>query len=96
MLRSEVVTMSHNSRKSIKVDQGPKPGGRFCLSQRSYSGASALRSGISEILIKPLNGSFSSKIKWIAQDADRPKTHTPNRKRPALQLISTHAKYQQE
>ena len=76
--------MSHNSRKSIKVDQGPKPGGRFCLSQRSYSGASALRSGISEILIKPLNGSFSSKIKWIAQDADRPKTHTPNRKRPAL------------
>src|SRR5262245_14572431 len=28
-----------------------------------YSGARALRSGASEILIRPLNGSFSSKIK---------------------------------
>jgi len=28
-----------------------------------YSGARALRSGMSEIFIRPLNGSFSSKIK---------------------------------
>jgi len=31
--------------------------------ERAYSGARALRSGTSEILIRPLNGSFSSKIK---------------------------------
>jgi hypothetical protein len=29
----------------------------------SYKGARALRSGMSEIIIRPLNGSFSSKIK---------------------------------
>ena len=33
------------------------------LSERAYSGARALRSGMSEILIRPLNGSFISKIK---------------------------------
>jgi hypothetical protein len=32
-------------------------------SERAYSGARALRSGMSEILIRPLNGSFISKIK---------------------------------
>ena len=31
--------------------------------ERAYSGARALRNGISEIIIRPLNGSFSSKIK---------------------------------
>jgi hypothetical protein len=31
--------------------------------ERAYSGARALRNGISEIIIRPVNGSFSSKIK---------------------------------
>jgi hypothetical protein len=39
------------------------PGERGDASERAYSGARALRSGMSEILIRPLNGSFSSKIK---------------------------------
>jgi hypothetical protein len=42
---------------------GPITDIRFYPSQRAYSGARALRSGMSEILISPLNGSFSSKIK---------------------------------
>jgi hypothetical protein len=40
----------------------PKADIRF-PSERAYSGARALRNGISEIIIRPLNGSFSSKIK---------------------------------
>src|SRR5262245_1372700 len=42
---------------------GPKADIRFYRSERAYSGARLLRSGMSEILIRPLNGSFSSKIK---------------------------------
>ena len=40
----------------------PKADIRF-PGERAYSGARALRNGISEIIIRPLNGSFSSKIK---------------------------------
>src|SRR5262249_61370373 len=36
---------------------------RIHANERAYSGARALRSGMSEILIRPLNGSFNSKIK---------------------------------
>ena len=42
---------------------GPKADMGLCRSERAYSGARALRSGMSEILIRPLNGSFISKIK---------------------------------
>ena len=45
------------------VRYGPKADIRFYRSERAYSGARPLRSGMSEILIRPLNGSFSSKIK---------------------------------
>jgi hypothetical protein len=40
----------------------PKTDIRF-PGEPAYSGARALRNGISEIIIRPLNGSFSSKIK---------------------------------
>jgi len=58
-----MVTMSHNSWNSIKVDLRTTFGETLCSNQPAYKGARELRSGMSDILINPVNGSFSSKIK---------------------------------
>jgi hypothetical protein len=53
----------HKSGATRDVRYGPKADMCIYANERAYSGARALRSGTSEILIRPLNGSFSSKIK---------------------------------
>jgi len=45
------------------VSFGLEAGMHITPAKRTYSGARALSSGTFEILIRPLNGSFSSKIK---------------------------------